>query len=347
MSAFKLSGKLNFRYLIIGFIICSILILITPPMTLPEQQTYSNTTILMGTEMTITVVSRNAKQAYNAIDLAFAEIKRIESMMSIYNPQSDLSLLNEFSSEDTENIDTPMKIDPELYLVIEESIKVSELTDGAFDITVNPILELWSDVKKTKVFPTDEQVTATLQSVGYRSLELSDNSISFNQPSMSINLGGIAKGYAVDRAIAVLESEGIRSAIVNAGGDIRTYGAKPDSTDWSIALRNPRDPDDYITIIQSKDMAVVTSGDYERFFDTENGRVIHIADPRTGYSAKGTMGVTIIAKDATFADALATGIFVLGKSSLDIIESLPDTEALLIDENRTVYRTSGFQKYEK
>ena len=343
MNTFGLSGKIDFRYMIIGFIICSLLILITSPITPPEQQTYSKTMTLMGTEVTITVVSTNAKQAYNAIDLAFAEMKRIESMMSIYNPKSDLSLLNEFSSE---NVNTPIKIDPELYLVIEQSVKISELTDGAFDITVNPILELWSDVKNTKVFPTEEQVTSTLQSVGYRYLKLSDNSISFHRSGMSINLGGIAKGYAVDKAIAILESEGIQSALVDAGGDIRTYGVKPDNTGWSVALRNPRDHKDYITIIESKDTAVVTSGDYERFFDTEDGRVIHIADPRTGYSAKGTMGVTIIAKDAIFADALATGIFVLGKSSLDIIESLPDTEALLIDENRTVYRTSGFQDFE-
>ena len=333
-----------FSQLFITVFIFLLIILALVCLNSSASKIYSKTENLMGTDVTITVVSLNEKQAYNAIDLAFAEMKTIESVMSIYNPESDLSNLNAFAQNNTNLF---MKIDPQLYYVIEESIKVAEQTDGAFDITVNPILELWSTASKTKVFPTPEQISETLELVGSKHLWLSRESVAFKRPNMSINLGGIAKGYAVDRAIIILKSEGIQSALVDAGGDIRTFGTKPNKIPWTLALQNPRDQTDYITIIESEDLAVVTSGDYERYFDLENTRVTHIADPRSGYSAKGTMSVTIISQNVTFADALATGIFVLGKDGLNIVESIPDTEALLIDENRTIYRTSGFDDYEK
>jgi thiamine biosynthesis lipoprotein len=230
----------------------------------------------------------------------------------------------------------------ELLENVEKSIYYGELSEGGFDITVQPILDLYKEsfsVRKRP--PTSEEIQEELKKVDYRNVNVKGNIVSIGN-NQEITLGGIAKGYAVDKAVETIENIGVKHALVNAGGDMRALGKKYGSVDWSIALANPRDKKDYITLISLADESVVTSGDYERFFN-ENKSFHHIVNPLTGYSATELMSVTIIAENAFDADAISTSVFVLGKEKgLELIESLDRVEGLIITREKDIIKSSGF-----
>ena len=312
--------------------ILSLLLLIFLTACIPLTET-KETREVMGTIATITILGPDTHKADKAIDEAFEEIDRIESLMSIYQ-ESQLSTLNEDGI--LENAD------PEIVELIKKSNHYSSISDGAFDISVQPILELYSEsFEQKKRPPTEEEINKTLKLVDYASIEIEDTSIKFNKEGMKITLGAIAKGYAVDKAIEVLKDNEIKHSLVDLGGDMRAIGSKI-TEPWSIALENPRDKSEYISIIKLKDQAVATSGDYERYFN-ENRSFHHIVNPKTGYSATDLISVTIIAPTALEADSISTSAFVLGpKKGLELIGSLENVEGLLITKERNIIKSSGF-----
>jgi thiamine biosynthesis lipoprotein len=289
----------------------------------------------MGTTVTIAVMDSDAKKAKLAINHAFLEIERIEKLMSTYIENSSVSLLNKKSI--LENVDI------DLVYVIKKAQHYSELSDGAFDITVQPILDLYREsFSVRKRAPSEEEIKKALELVNYKNLIVDDEKVRFRKRGMTITLGGIAKGYAIDRAIDVLELKGIKHALVNAGGDMRAIGMKSESESWKIALQNPRDKKEYITIIKLNNRSVATSGDYERYFEPTK-KFHHIVNPKTGYSATELISATIVAEKAIDADALATSVFVMGaEKGMALIERLDNVEGLLITKGREVLKSSGF-----
>lgn len=289
---------------------------------------------LMGTLVTITIYDENKEMAENAITEAFKEIERIESLLSNYQNDSEVYLLNKNGELD--------EASNELIYVLGKSLRYGDLSRGAFDITVQPILDLYSySFEELKRAPTDEEIKQKLRLVGYENVFIENRHIEFTKPEMKITLGGIAKGYAIDKAIEVLQKQGVVHALVNAGGDMRAIGNKGNEN-WQIALQNPRNKNDYIAIIPLNNKSVATSGDYERYFN-ENKTFHHIVDPRTGYSATELISVTIITDKAIDADALATSVFVLGREEgLELVESLDGVEGLVITNDREIVRSKGF-----
>ena len=289
---------------------------------------------LMGTYYTITVYDTDTAKSQKAIDEAFAEIERIDNVMSIYKNTSEVYLLNE-KKELTNASD-------EVVYIIKKSMGYGDLSDGAFDLTVQPILDLYThtfnDLKRP---PTDEEVKETLRAVSYKDIKIEGNDIKLTRPGMKITLGGIAKGYAVDRAIEILQKRGIQHVLVNAGGNMRAIGSKG-AENWQIALQNPRNKEEYITLIELDNNAVSTSGDYERYFN-ENKTFHHIINPQTGYSATELISVTIVTGTAMHADALSTSVFVLGpEKGMELIESLENAEGLLITRDKKIIKSKGF-----
>lgn len=290
---------------------------------------------LMGTTVAITVYNDDKKEAEKVINLAFEEIKRIEGLLSNFKNDSEVFLLNKNGF-----IENPSN---DLVYNVKKALRYSEISQGSFDITVQPILDLYTDsFENKKRAPTDEEIKETLKLVNFEDIIIEFKKIRFEKEGMKITLGGIAKGYAIDKAIDVLEKNYIEHALVNAGGDLRALGNKGDEK-WSIALANPRNKGEYIALIKLNNNSVATSGDYERYFD-EDKKFHHIVDPRTGYSATELISVTIIADKAIDADALATSVFVLGKEKgLELIEELDNVEGLVITKDREIVKSSGFE----
>ena len=310
-------------------------LLLLSPGCLEQPARVEKTRELMDTFVTITVIDSDSEKAEVAIQLAFNEIERVERLLSAYQNGSEVFQLNEQGFLNNASND--------LIYNLKKSRYYSELSDGAFDITVQPILELYSDsFENKKRPPTSEEINETLKLIGYQNIEVKGNSIKFLKKGMKITPGGIAKGYAVDRAMELLQENGIKHALINAGGDIRAIGEKENNKPWQIALENPRNKSEYITIIYLDNCSVATSGDYERYFDPEK-TFHHIVNPKTGYSATELMSVTIITKKAIDADALATAVFALGpEKGKQLIENLGGVEGLLITPERKIIKSSGF-----
>ena len=296
--------------------------------------------VAMDTDVTITAVHHDVPEAELAIERAFAEIYRIEDLMTYTGDSGEVARLNKNGHL--------LNASPDLLYVVTKSVECSELSNGSFDITVLPVINLWKEKMRARSPPTDDEINETLKLVNYKNISIENNSIYFreNNGSMGITLGGIAKGYAIDRAIEVLKDHGIKHALVNAGGDIRVMGFKTGNEPWRIALRNPKNKTEYITILNLCDRSVATSGNYERYF-SEEARASHIIDPKTGYAVDELLSATIIAENATDADALATAVFVLGEADgMELIERLDRVEGLIITGDRRILRSSGFWKFE-
>ena len=301
---------------------------------------FSETRSIMGTTVTIEVLDTNEAHALKSIDIAFDEIYHVDELMSSYKKDSQLSILNSQGHLDD--------ADPDFINVLERSKYYSGISDGAFDVTIKPILDLWSSKYSpggTYMPPTTDEINETLQLVDHSKIIIEEGSITL-QPNMSIILGGIAKGYSVDRAIESLKLDGITSGFVNAGGDGYFIGMNEKNVSWNIGLQNPDQSAEAVTRMAISDMAVATSGNYERYF-SDAAKVSHISDPRTGYSSQELISATVIANTAMDADALATAVFVLGENAgIEMIESLEGVECLIITDDKRIIRSSGFDDYE-
>jgi len=298
-------------------------------------QKISRSEELMDTFFTITVYSDNPETAEAAIGSAFNEIKKIESELSVYSGDSELARLNRRKTLESPSEDLKINIARALYY--------SNLSDGAFDITVQPILDLYnrSFIEKNSA-PSGEMINKELKKVDYKRVILKDQEIKIGD-DQSITLGGIAKGYAVEKAVETLRRHNITMALVDASGNMRALGKKPEGV-WNVAMEDPRDMNNYITIIPLDNNAVSTSGDYERYFD-DKMEYHHIINPKTGYSATELISVTIVTDNAFDADAISTAVFVLGEEKgMKLIESLPGVEGLIITREMEILRSSGLKE---
>lgn len=272
-----------------------------------SERLFRKSEILMDTIVTITVVSDDEKKAEVAIDRAFKELKRLEGLFNVFSPQSEVSDINRSAGKEK------VKTTEDTLRLIRYALKIGELTDGAFDITVGAVTRLYDF--HSKVAPPMKEIRENLRYVDFRKVIIDNDRVYLPETGMRIDPGGIAKGYAADRAIEILKAEGIKSALVAVAGDIKGYGRKPDGSPWRVGIRDPRgDREDIFAIVELRDeMAISTSGDYERYFIKDGKRYHHIIDPHTGLPAEGLMSVSVIGRKGTYTDSLATAVFIMGK----------------------------------
>ncbi|HEX78744.1 MAG TPA: FAD:protein FMN transferase [Dehalococcoidia bacterium] len=300
----------------------------------PELKAYTETRALLGTFITIKVIDTDEGRAEDMVRSTFTEINRLSGILSRFDPTSQLYRLNK-----TGQI---MNASGELVEVMVKSVQYAELTSGAFDVTVLPMLELNSEsFQKHNTPPSTGDIAEVKSLVDYRMINISGKDITLAKTGAGITLDSIAKGYIVDMAAGLLKDRGNDNVMVEAGGDMSLSGTSQDGDPWKIGVANPRN-NGYCQIINSGGGAIATSGDYEAAF-TSDYRYHHIIDPRVGLSPVDLSSTTVLAGNTTSADALATACMVMGKDeALALIENLPDTEALIIDKNLNSYRTSGF-----
>ena len=292
----------------------------------------------MGTAFEIRVVTSDVARGCSAIDAAFDEVAREEALFSEYRASSEISAINQAAGQ------SPVEVDPEVFTLLHRSRWASQITHGAFDITFASCGGLWS-VREQRI-PDDESIAACLERVGFDRVRLDErqSSVFLPEAGMRIGLGGIAKGYGVDRAAGVLQERGLTSFVVDGGGDLRVEGEDIDGP-WTVNIAHPRNPDQIFETIRLTHGAIVTSGDYLRYFERDGVRYHHILDPTTGHPARRSVSVTVIAPTATDADALATGLFVLGpERGLQLLSTLRGVEALYFDPDLRVHASQGFPR---
>jgi thiamine biosynthesis lipoprotein len=295
------------------------------------------TEAIMGTRCYVELWADDPVKGNDAIDAVMAELRRIDNLMSHYKPESQLSQINEYGNE------RPVQVDKELFDLIKLSTHYSQITDGAFDITYASVGYLYD--YRQHIHPTEEQIREKLPAVNWRNMLLDEehHTVRFEHPGMRIDLGGIGKGYAVDRGIEVLKARGIERALVTAGGDSRIIGDRM-GRPWLVAIRHPDNPSKVVTRIPLADSAVSTSGDYERYFDEGGVRYHHIIDPRTGHSASKVRSATILGPTATQTDGMSKTAFVLGaEKALEIINRMPEYDAVFVLPNGRVLYSNGLR----
>lgn len=293
----------------------------------------------MGTRVALEIWHSQHSHSALCGQLVFTEMHRIDALMSPYKKNSEVSAINLNAAMN------PVSVSTELYDLIARSIEISQLSAGTFDITFASIGHRYDYRKKQR--PSEQVIQQQLYSVDYRNLVIENQTVSFARSGMRIDLGGIAKGHAVDRAISILKSCGIQHAIVSAGGDSRILGDKQ-GRPWMMGIQHPRKKNDVALMVPLTDSAISTSGDYERFYLTNDERIHHIINPKTGRSAKQSWSATVIGPDATSTDALSTTIFILGaEKGLKLIDSLEDIDAIIIDTQGKVHYSSGLKDPEK
>ena len=294
----------------------------------------------MGSRFEITVVAKDSSEAERFIDTGVQEIQRIEKLISSWDPESQTSEINRNAGK------KPVKVDPELFQLIERAIGISKLTDGAFDISYASMDRIWKFDGSMKKMPSEEEIAASVSKVGYKNILLdSGNSTVFlKKDGMKIGFGAIGKGYAADAAKALLMKKGVSAGIINASGDMNTWGKQPGGKDWTVAITNPLNKNTAFATLPLKEGAVVTSGDYEKFVNFDGVRYAHIINPKTGYPSTGIISVSVFAPKAELADALATSVFVMGKEiGLDRINQLPQIECIIIDEQGNVHTSNNIR----
>jgi thiamine biosynthesis lipoprotein len=290
---------------------------------------------IMGTPINVELWSHSETLAKDCSEKVMQEMRRIDSLMSPYKPESELAIINSMAFKQ------PVKVGAELFKLIERSIALSELSGGAFDITFASIGYQYDYRKGDK--PTDQQIQAQLDRINYRHilLDKKQSTVRFAKQGVKIDLGGIAKGYAVDNGIRILRECGIKRALVSAGGDTRIIGDRK-GRPWMTGIRDPRNKDKSVVVIPLSDTALSTSGDYERYFIKDGVRYHHILSPKTGKSVDKTRSVTVIGPDAVTTDGLSTTLFVLGpEKGLALAERLEGIDAVIIDATGRIHYSSG------
>ena len=291
---------------------------------------------IMGTRVSVELWHDDPQLRQTCSHRVFAEMHRIDKLMSTYQADSEISFINKNAAM------VAVDISEEMFALIKRSLEFSMLSHGAFDITFASIGYRYDYRKQQQ--PNDQFIELNLPAIDYRHIRLKDGRIKFDNSAVRIDLGGIAKGYAVDRALDILRSCGIIEAMISAGGDSRILGSKRGKP-WIIGIQHPRKSDDLALLLPLSDTAISTSGDYQRFFIRDGQRIHHIINPETGRSADLSWSTTVTGPDALTTDALSTTVFILGaEKGLALIETLEDIDAIIIDRNGKVHYSSGFQE---
>lgn len=295
---------------------------------LPRLTTLQETRLLMGTLINLAVITNNREQGRAAIEATFARMQRLIGYFDHRQPGSLVTRLNQTGQLNN--------APPELVDIVAQALEYGRLTDGAFDISVKPLLDVYR--------AGNRNVQASLPLVNYRQIKIEGSRIAFEQPGMAITLDSIAKGRVVDAATAVLKSGGFDNILVEAGGDLLANGNRADGSPWRVGIANPRQSTetDILSVLPVAGQAVATSGDYMNSF-TSDFSLHHIVDPRTGVSPANLASVTVVAPTATAADALSTAVMVMGSAAgLSLLNTLPQVEALAITKDMQMHQTTGF-----
>ena len=306
-----------------------------------EQTVFKKGLKLMGNHFEISVVANNEAWANERIDAGVQEIQRIEKLLTTFNENSETSLINRYAGA------SPVKVSQETFSIIERSLRISRITQGSFDISYGSIdKRLWNFDTNMKALPDKETAKRMVRLINYRNIILdSENCTVFlKEKGMRIGFGGIGKGYAAERARLVMKSLGVKSGIVNASGDLTTWGLQPNGKPWTIGIVNPNAAHELFSYLNVTDLAVATSGNYEKFVMINGKKYSHTIDPRTGLPVTGIKSVTIITLNAEIADAMATPVMIMGiKAGMDLINQMKDIEAIVIDDNNTVYSSANIR----
>jgi thiamine biosynthesis lipoprotein len=294
----------------------------------------------MGTLVTLTAVGPSEGTAQEAVVAGFQEIRRLEEILSTWIPTSDLSRVNAMAGRE------PVRVPPEAFHLVKRSLELAEVTEGGFNIAVGPAVELWSVTERTYI-PSDDEL-ARLKPLADLSLVRLDEqagTIFLALPGMRIDVGGIGKGYAADRAVEVMQKTGATAGVAALSGDIKTFGHMPAGHRFRFGIRHPREPGVLLATLDMENEAISTAGDYERYFERDGVRYHHILDSKTLHPARLCQSVTVVATEGTLADGLDTGIFVLGpERGMALVERLEGVEAVIVDAAGQVLVSSGLQK---
>ena len=302
------------------------------------QVTQKRTLSMLGSPFEMTVVAKNIPEADYYIDMSVAEVSRIENLISDWISTTPISQVNKFAGI------KPVKVPQEVFDLVERSIKISELTSGAFDISYASMDKIWKfDGSMTKM-PTPEEIKNSVSKVGYKNIILDhkNNTLFLKFDGMKLGLGGIGQGFIADKIKTLLISKGVVAGIVNISGDINTWGKQTNGEKWKVGIKNPLNKNKIFATFPLEDSAVETSGSYEKFVTFNGKRYSHIIDTRTGYPSSGVISVSVFAKTTELADALATGIFVLGVDvGLDLVNQLPGIGCIYVDDNGKIYSSKN------
>lgn len=293
----------------------------------------------MGTLVTVTAVASDKQVGDRAVQVAFDEIKRLEQLLSTWRPDSELSRVNAEAGHQ------PVQVSRETLELVVRSIEMAQLTNGGFNIAVGPAMEVWSFTERQHI-PEKEQLERLKRLVDWTNILIDKEARTMYLPrkGMRVDVGGIGKGYAADRAVEEMKRVGATGGVVALSGDIKTFGVLPDLGGFPVGIRHPRQEGGIIAMIDLTDEAISTAGDYERFFERDGVRYHHILDPRTLQPARTCQSVTVVAKEGTVADGLDTGIFVLGpERGMALVERLPYVEAIIIDNEGKMTVSSGLR----
>tara|TARA_B110000305_G_C19435525_1_gene638712 strand:- start:377 stop:1321 length:945 start_codon:yes stop_codon:yes gene_type:complete len=304
------------------------------------QENFKRTLILMGSRFDITVVASNEKEGNKYIDSAIFEIARIEKLISSWDVNSETSLINKLSGI------KPIKVDKELFDLIERSIAISTLTNGAFDISYASMDRIWNYDGTMREMPSEEKISSSIKKVGYQNIIIDKEAqtVFLKLKGMKIGFGAIGKGYAADKAKALLIEKGVKAGIINASGDLNAWGKQANGRDWMVAITNPLNKNKVFSWLPINDSAIVTSGNYEKFISFNGIRYSHIIDPRTGYPSTGIISTSIMTSNAELADAISTSVFVMGvETGLDFINQLKGVDCIIIDEQNKIHTSNNIK----
>ena len=302
------------------------------------KSTYQKSMALMDTFVTLTVVSDSADSANRAMESAFATIEKFGNLINFFSDTSELSAINRDAGV------REVRVSSDTLGVVERAIYISEISGGAFDATIGPEVKLWDFHKKIR--PSDAVIRKNIGLVNYRNIVVdhAKSTVFLREKGMLMDLGGIAKGYVADLALAVLRRSGIRAGIIAVAGDIRAFGRRPDGSLWNIGVQNPRQKDksdEIMAVLKMTDKAVSTSGDYQRYFIEDGRRYHHILDPKTGYPADRCRSVTVVGGNGIYADGFSTAVFVLGpERGMELAEKY-GIDAVIVDSSGEVHLTPG------
>jgi thiamine biosynthesis lipoprotein len=294
----------------------------------------------MDTIVEISAVSDSSDKAETAIDKAFSDIEKIDKLVDFFSDRSEITEINRNAGQ------KPVTISNETLEILERAIYASEKTGGAFDVTIGTEISLWDFHNKTK--PEDKVIKQRLNLVNYKNLIINKNASSayLKKKGMLIDPGGIAKGYAADKAVEVMKKNGVKSGLVSIAGDIKAFGFKPDGRPWKIGIKNPRgndESDEIMATIELTDMAISTSGDYERYFIIDGKRHHHILNPKTGYPAEGCRSVSIVAKEGAITDPFSTGLFIIGaEKGIKLLEEM-GIDGIIVDKDGKIHTTPNLR----
>ena len=320
-------------------ILINILTLLTA-FSIHAQMVYQEKHRLLGSPYEITVVVKDSTEGKIFADMSVKELKRIEQLISEWIPTSDISLVNQQAGKQ------PVKVHAEVFELLQRSVKFSKLTDGAFDVTWAGMDRIWKFDGSMKEMPSEERIRNSVQNVDYQNLILNekDTTVFLQKQGMKIGTGGIGQGYIADRIKQLLLVSGNASGLVNISGDITSWGKQPDGKPWTVAIINPVNKEKVFAFFPLEETAIETSGNYEKFVVFNGIRYAHIIDPRTGYPAQGVVSVSVFANHTEIADALATGVFVLGVDvGLNLINQLEGIECIIIDDQGKIHMSKGIE----